>query len=686
MNLTARTVFGRVTVALALTVTVAAATMAPGAAGEPDPALQVFDYTGHPVAYQVPDNVTAIDVVLDGAMGGGDWPGIGARVSTQLAVTPGQWLQVTVGGTPGSAQGGFNGGGAGGAPGSGPIAGNYGGGGASDIRTGDCAEAMWCPLANRIAVAGGGGAGSGLETAIRGGHGGNPDAGDGGDGFRTHGGTGATGTDPGTGGNPSPSSVNGNPGQTGTLGQGGQGGANNIDDPGAAWCAGSGGGGGYLGGGGGGSDAGTCETGAGGGGGSSMVDPAIGTAIGYEQSPTRGNGRITITPADPAAPALTIEAATDVNGPDATLHAIVNPKGDSAEIWFETAVDDRYTQLPRTWTAIPNPVGGNTDTPVTALATGLNHPSARYRVRVHARTATRHTVSDTITFTTPGTPDKPAAPAAWASGNPTGINVSWTEPGDGGTPITGYQVTTSPTGGGCTTSTATDTECSIDGLDTDTAYRFQVRAVNHVGPSAWSNQSTRTTPTPQPLLVTNQSGEQILVRRPQTVTFALQTTIPGGDTITPNLPGSIELTHGNRVLCRATVDQGQATCTLRVNQPGTIRASAHYTGSGAANQARATTTITLHAARATITASDHPGCPRRITITGQTTQPGARVDIQQLTQRHGRDPWRTITRTRSRHHQYRTRTRTTRKPTITLRARTGHTNTTPVTITTSCPS
>ena len=121
-----------------------------------------FTYTGSVQTWIVPPCVTSINVVVAGAKGGGNTGGNGARITSTLSVTPGQTLNIYVGGmgTCGNNSGGWNGGGTGHA--SNPANVNYnscGGGGASDIRIGGNA------LTNRVVVAGGGGAGYGSTGA-----------------------------------------------------------------------------------------------------------------------------------------------------------------------------------------------------------------------------------------------------------------------------------------------------------------------------------------------------------------------------------------------------------------------------------------------------------------------------------------------------------------------------------------
>ena len=263
-----------------------------------------FGPTGAEDTFQVPGGVSSVHVVATGAPGAvgqlGGTAGLGAEVSGELTVTPGQTLYVNVGGAPTNVAagtcfggvacvGGFNGGGSSAAGG--------GGGGASDVRT--VSRNQSGSLESRLIVAGGGG-GSGegkncgypvypLLSGGTGGHAGS-DGGDGADGalcvdegrlgedpFYTAGGTG------GEAGNQSAGGLGGSPlGQSGSLGLGGNGAALVLGGIGGS-IRGGGGGGGLFGGGGGGSLVRTPDISgdfapAGGGGGGSNLVPDDGTA------------------------------------------------------------------------------------------------------------------------------------------------------------------------------------------------------------------------------------------------------------------------------------------------------------------------------------------------------------------------------------------------------------------------
>ncbi|MCC6370711.1 MAG: T9SS type A sorting domain-containing protein [Bacteroidia bacterium] len=243
-----------------------------------------FSYTGSVQNFTVPACVNSITFNVQGAKGGSGFPivssgGNGGAVAGVMTVTPGQVLQLYVGGlgsagiTSGPAAGGFNGGGAG-AFYSGSYAGG-GGGGASDIRVSPYA------LANRLVVAGGGGGGaynSSTTNYDRGGHGGGTT------GQAGLSGSVIGGTAPGGGGSPTSGGTGGFwsgycTAFAGSLGNGGSGCTSSGN-------SGGGGGGGYYGGGGG--------VWAGGGGGSNYTDPSI-TSVTHTQGVNSSSGTISFT-------------------------------------------------------------------------------------------------------------------------------------------------------------------------------------------------------------------------------------------------------------------------------------------------------------------------------------------------------------------------------------------------------
>jgi hypothetical protein len=271
--------------------------------------MPTFSYTGAQQTYVVPDGVNEVEIECWGAEGADrrsdqDWglPGKGGYVKGTLAVTPGETLNVYVGGKGGTPStitgsggaGGWNGGAAGGGGSSssgGDAAG--GGGGASDVRQGGTA------LSNRKIVGGGGG-GYGAQGNSPGGS--HPTGGFGGytagsqGGYRKtsgdvvgQGGFGGTQTAGGAGGagGTGTNAEDGKPGSAGSSGWGGGGGAASSGSG-----AGGGGGGGYYGGGGGGSGE-HPKDGGGGGGGSSYIGGVTGGT--YTNDTRTGHGLIVIT-------------------------------------------------------------------------------------------------------------------------------------------------------------------------------------------------------------------------------------------------------------------------------------------------------------------------------------------------------------------------------------------------------
>jgi len=267
-------------------------------------------FTGGISTWTVPCGVNVISIQAYGAQGGngasggnnstGGFGGLGADVFGSMLVTPGQVLNIFVGGAGSPGTGGFNGGGNGGTQNAG------GGGGATDIRINGTA------LSDRILVAGGGGGGgrAGCEQSIvaggNGGVGGNGAGQNGTDAPTSNGvaggGFGAPGLNGGAAGIGCGGFL-GAPGAPGTTGQGGVGGAgqscccfNAASIPG-----GGGGGGGFDGGGGGGGgSAGTTgcsgnDKGAGGGGagGTNFAGAVIAN---YQENPASrtGNGAVYI--------------------------------------------------------------------------------------------------------------------------------------------------------------------------------------------------------------------------------------------------------------------------------------------------------------------------------------------------------------------------------------------------------
>jgi len=254
---------------------------------------EAFKFTGSPQTVVVPTGYNAAEVTVIGARGGSaqacvESGGDGARVTGRIPVTPGEVLTATVGGAGGTGVNGLShpgGGGGWGATAYGGTGGSAGQGGAGG---GGGATGLAIGGLNVIVAGGGGGAGSGGFLC------GFDNGGDGGSGGRTpgdgksgigsgagHGGKGGGMTGSGRGGN-------GADGHHAGGGGGGGGGGYGGGDSGG----GNGGAGGSTGGGGGG----------GGGGGSSLITSRVELARIASGHTGDGNGLITVTWEDTAAP------------------------------------------------------------------------------------------------------------------------------------------------------------------------------------------------------------------------------------------------------------------------------------------------------------------------------------------------------------------------------------------------
>lgn len=238
----------------------------------PAPVTVSFSYTGGEQTWVVPSGISSISVTAYGAAGGTvdsslAAGGLGGGVTGNVPVTPGETIDIYVGGAGSGVGNGSVGGG--GYNGGGASVGSGGGGGGS--------TSLFDGTTLLVEAAGGGGAGYEASGGSGGGS-----AGLSGATYQTGGG-GYGGTQSSGGGSPSPY-----PGNSGSYGSGGEGGT-------LTGCAESytgGGGGGYYGGGGG--EAGSScgyGYGGGGGGGSSYIPSGGSSTTGVNS----GNGSVSIT-------------------------------------------------------------------------------------------------------------------------------------------------------------------------------------------------------------------------------------------------------------------------------------------------------------------------------------------------------------------------------------------------------
>ncbi len=252
-----------------------------------------YSFTGGMQTFTVPPGIMSINIECYGGQGATaisaapGTGGLGAYVVGTMAVTPGQVLNIFVGGQGSIANGGYNGGGVGGTDAG-------GGGGASDVRAGGTA------LVDRVIVSGGGGGGGvssdGCPAVFNGGNGGAGGGLAGANGMMSPTGGGGFGGSVGTGGAPGIGCSN-FLGMPGTVSNGGEGQAIGCSN----FPSGGGGGGGFVaGGGGGGGSLGTTgcsgnEKGGGGGGAGGSSFTGTMTNVTLTQGVNVGNGSVTIT-------------------------------------------------------------------------------------------------------------------------------------------------------------------------------------------------------------------------------------------------------------------------------------------------------------------------------------------------------------------------------------------------------
>lgn len=101
--------------------------------------------------------------------------------------------------------------------------------------------------------------------------------------------------------------------------------------------------------------------------------------------------------------------------------------------------------------------------------------------------------------TVPGVPGNVlAAPGPNGTPGDGEIDLSWTAAAANGATVTGYTVSVSPTCGGCTGLTTSDTKTTVGGLTPGTAYTFKVTAQNSVGAGAAGTSNTQVAPATAP--------------------------------------------------------------------------------------------------------------------------------------------------------------------------------------------
>ncbi|MXQ65788.1 hypothetical protein GQ466_17330 [Actinomadura rayongensis] len=220
------------------------------------------------------------------------------------------------------------------------------------------------------------------------------------------------------------------------------------------------------------------------------------------------------------------EPVTPTGKPAAPTQVTAAPGDRSATVSWTPPRDSGGAPVSE-YTVTATPGGATMRTRRTSLAFSGLRNGTTYTFTVRARNArgtgasseasTPVTLSRTFTaLTSPSAPGAPTQVTAVPGDRQ--ARVSWTAPADdGGSPITGYTVTSSP-GGLTATAAAGDTSATVTGLTNGTAYTFTVKATNSVGDSPGSTPSTSVTPPGAIVLDAQIGGPKVTL----TTTVALQ--------------------------------------------------------------------------------------------------------------------------------------------------------------------
>jgi hypothetical protein len=198
-------------------------------------------------------------------------------------------------------------------------------------------------------------------------------------------------------------------------------------------------------------------------------------SVGYGSASNTAN----VTPATaPSAPTITASRGDS----SATVTWAAPANGGATIDSYQISKDGGST-----WTTVtPSLVGGNLVTTLLSLTNGTAYP---VQVRAHNNVG-YGSASNTVVVTPATVPSTPAAPSA-VLGNASATITFSTPASDGGSPITGYLITSTP---GSVTVPCGSSPCVINGLTNGTSYTFTIHAINAVGAGPDSLASTAIIP------------------------------------------------------------------------------------------------------------------------------------------------------------------------------------------------
>ena len=186
--------------------------------------------------------------------------------------------------------------------------------------------------------------------------------------------------------------------------------------------------------------------------------------------------------------------------PDAPTGATATAGHTKATVIFSAPASDGGSPITG-YTVVSNPAGGvDTNVGTTALShlvTGLTNGTA-YTFTV--------TATNSAGTGPPSTPSNSVTPAPTVPDAPTGVTATAGyakatvifsgPPSDGGSPITGYTVSSNPAGGVDTNAGTMTLTHMVTGLTNGTPYTFTVKATNALGAGPASTPSNSVTPAP----------------------------------------------------------------------------------------------------------------------------------------------------------------------------------------------
>ncbi len=255
-------------------------------------------------------------------------------------------------------------------------------------------------------------------------------------------------------------------------------------------------------------------------------------------------------------------------GPASGASSAIIPAAPPGAPTAVAATSNANAQSVVTWTA-PASNGGTAITVYTVTSSGgqtCNTPNGTTRTCTVTGLTNGTAYTFTVTATNaagtgpPSAASSPATPAT-KPGAPTGVTavsdlnslsvVSWTAPAsDGGSPITGYTVTSSPGALVCTSTTTTS--CTVNGLTNGTTYTFTVTATNALGTGPASSPSSPIVPAATPGVPTSVTATSYA--NSQSVVSWTAPASTGGSpitsyTVTPNIGQPCVTSNGSTTSC-----------------------------------------------------------------------------------------------------------------------------------------